>query len=100
MSDALDPNRLAAVAIGLSVRVRDDDPESNARWLASQIQSVEEMRALIFVLAAAVPIEVPWSVLTDWTTKLGGPDTVAAIEERRRILDEALRPNARRRRVA
>jgi hypothetical protein len=96
----IDPDRLASIAIGLAVRVRDDEPEANARWLASQIQTPDEMRALVFVLAAAVPIEVPWSVLTDWTTKLGGPDTVAAIEERRRLLDEALRPNARRRRAA
>ncbi len=81
-------DRLASVAIGLAVRLRDDEPDANLRWLRAQI-APEEMEAFVFVLAAAVPIEVPWSLLTDWTTR--PLDTMKAIEERRRVLAEALR---------
>lgn len=88
-------DRLASIACGLAVRVRDDEPEANARWLDSQVHTVEELRALVFVLAAAVPIEVPWSHLTAWTRVIGGPDTVKAVLERRRVLEEALRPAKR-----
>lgn len=95
MDDLAD--RLASVAIGLAVRLRDDEPDANLRWLRGQV-TPEELEALVFVLAAAVPIEVPWTLLTDWTTR--PLDTMQAIEERRRILAEALRPGATRRRAA
>ena len=97
-SDAL-ADRLAEVAISGAVRARDDEPDANLRWLRAHVRP-EEYEALIFVLFAAVPIEVSWSLLTEWTRKPGGPDTIKAVEERRRLLDEALRPNARRRRAA
>jgi hypothetical protein len=87
----IDPDRLAEVAIGGAVRVRDDDPEANLRWLRAQVRP-DEYEALIFVLFAAVPIEVSWSTLTEWTHKVGGADTIKAVTERRRILNEALSP--------
>jgi hypothetical protein len=93
-------DRLASIACGLAVRVRDDEPAANARWLDSQIRSVEELRALVFVLAAAVPIEVPWSHLTAWTRMAGGPDTVKNVLERQRLLNEALAPAKRGRAAA
>lgn len=84
-----DVDRLASIAIGLAVRIRDDDPAANLRWLRSQI-APDEMENLVFVLAAALPIEVSWSVLTAWTVP--GADTPRAIEERRRVLIGALKP--------
>jgi len=84
-----DIDRLASIAIGLAVRIRDDEPEANLRWLRAHI-TPEEMEAFVFVLGAAIPIEVPWSTLTAWTVP--GADTPRAIEARRKTLNEALRP--------
>jgi len=58
--------RLTALAQDLIVRVRDDDPEANARWLAMET-TAEERTALLFVLAAAVPDDRPWTELVAWT---------------------------------
>lgn len=88
MEDRAD--RLAEVACELAVRVRDDDPEANARWLASQVCTIEELTALTFVLAAAVPVEVPWMHLTAWARLT--QDTTKAVLDRQRILNEALAP--------
>lgn len=88
----IDVDRLATVAMGLAVRVRDDNPDSNLRWLRSQIDTAEDLTALVFILAAAVPIEVPWSLLTEWAQ---GPVTWEMIQERRRILNEAIGPKRR-----
>ena len=57
---------LVALAQELICRVRDDDPESNGRWLMSTTTEADRF-ALLFVLAAAVPDDVPWSALVSWT---------------------------------
>lgn len=58
-------DHLATIAQELVVRVRDDDPEANARWLATLTD--RERRDLLIVLAAAVPDDRPWLHLTAWT---------------------------------
>lgn len=54
-------DRLARVAIQLSERVRDDNPEANARWLLAELPSPVDRFQLLFVLAAAIPQDRPWS---------------------------------------
>lgn len=62
--------RLTALAQELILRVRDDDPEANARWLSLET-TVEERTALLFVLAAAVPDDRTWTELVAWTEPAG-----------------------------
>lgn len=61
---------LAAVAIELVARVRDEDPRANARWLISTLPDEADRFALLFVLAAAVPLDRPWRELTAWASEL------------------------------
>jgi hypothetical protein len=61
-----DPDRLAEIATTLAVLVRDDTPEANGAWLAAQLPDPADWWALIFVLAAAVPDDRPWTALTAW----------------------------------
>jgi hypothetical protein len=60
-------DRLAAIAAELAVRVRDDDPEANGRWLAAALPDPADWFRLAFVLAAAVPDDRSWRELTAWT---------------------------------
>jgi hypothetical protein len=71
----MDADRLAEVAVQLVARVRDDDPISNGRWLQAAT-SFDDRWALLFVLAAAVPVDVPWRHLTAWTVQLDNGLTV------------------------
>jgi hypothetical protein len=89
----VDEDRLARIAQDLVVRVRDDDPQANARWLAS-VTSGEERWALLFVLAAAVPDDMTWTELTEWTQYRvdGGVDTPHKVARRRAELEQALHP--------
>ena len=63
----MSPDQLAEIAAQLAARVREDDPEANARWLANVLSDPADWFRLAFVLAAAVPVEVPWTALTGWT---------------------------------
>lgn len=63
----MDLDHLASVACQLVARVREDDPQSNQRWLYNTT-SAWEREALLYVLAAAVPDSVSWLTLTNWTT--------------------------------
>lgn len=60
-------DRLAEVAAELAVRVRDDDPNANLRWLLATLPDDRARLDLLFVLAAAVPDDRPWAHLTAWT---------------------------------
>jgi hypothetical protein len=60
-------DRLAEIAVELAVRVRDDDPEANGRWLRTQLPNPADWFRLAFTLAAAVPDDRTWSELTAWT---------------------------------
>lgn len=86
-------DRLAAVAVELVVRVRDDDPAAVHRWLRSVVAD-NDMMALAVILAAAVPDDRTWDQLTDWVRLReygdGRPDTAEKIELRRAALDQAL----------
>jgi hypothetical protein len=92
---AVDVNKLAQLAAQLVARVREDDPTANQRWLYL-LTTPEEREALLYVLAAAVPTDQPWSHLTAWTRTSVSEDP-AVIAERRRILNEALSPQFDRR---
>jgi hypothetical protein len=59
-------DRLAEIALQLVDRVRDDNPEANARWLRAQLPDPADQFRLLFVLAAAVPTDRPWAHLTAW----------------------------------
>jgi hypothetical protein len=60
-------DQVADVAQELVVRVRDDDPEANARYIRSVVDGEQDLIALALVLAAAVPTDQPWRHLTAWT---------------------------------
>ncbi|GIE46187.1 hypothetical protein [Actinoplanes lobatus] len=64
------PDYLAAVALELSHRVREDDPEANGRWLAKRLPEPGDWFRLAFVLAAALPQDRPWRELTGWAADL------------------------------
>lgn len=70
-------DRLAAVAIELAVRVRDEGPQDNATWLAERLPDAGDRFQLLFVLAAAIPHERPWTELTAWTRQRAEPHAVA-----------------------
>lgn len=78
-------HRLESIAAQLAARVRDDDPDANRRWLLA-ITDEHDRWALLFILAAAVPVEKPWTELLRWTE----PDSPQVIAERRRQLEVAL----------
>ena len=92
----MDEDRLAEIAQELVIRVRDDDPADNARWLQN-MTTPDERWALLFVLAAAIPDDMTWTELTEWASRRldGGVDTPHKIRRRRVELDEALRPKRR-----
>jgi hypothetical protein len=69
-----DPDRLAEIAVELAVRIRDDDPEANGRWLRAQLPDSADWFRLAFVLAAAVPDDRTWSELTGWAADLAEPN--------------------------
>ena len=58
--------RLAQVAVELVARVRDEPPEANWRWFLSALPDPLDREHIAFVLAAAVPVDQPWSHLTRW----------------------------------
>lgn len=60
------PDELAAVAVQLAMRVRDDEPEANGAWLAEQLPDPDDRFRLCFVLAAAIPDDRSWTSLTAW----------------------------------
>lgn len=59
-------DELAAVAVQLAVRVRDDEPAANGAWLAEQLPDPADWFRIAFVLAAAVPDDRSWTSLTAW----------------------------------
>jgi hypothetical protein len=58
---------LAQIATMLAARIRDDDPQANAAWLAEHLPDPGDWFRLAFVLAAAVPDDRTWGELTAWT---------------------------------
>lgn len=64
------PDELAAIAVQLAVRVRDEHPDVNGRWLAKMLPDPKDRWALVFVLAAAIPDDQPWTELTGWANDL------------------------------
>lgn len=63
-------DELAEVAAQFVARVREDDPEANARWLDAACPDQGDRYALLFVLAAAVPVDKSWAELTRWARAL------------------------------
>ena len=90
-----DVARLESVAQQLAARLRDDDPESVARWLVSELPDPADWFRLNFALAAAYPIDRTWRQATAW---VGGRESV----KRSRLVDKLYqeRYGPRPRRVA
>lgn len=61
--------RLARVAAELVVRIRDEDPEANGRWLAAVLPDPADWFRLVFVLGALVPDDRTWAELTAWASR-------------------------------
>lgn len=59
-------DRLAEVAAQMAGRVRWYGPDDNAIWLQHELPDPQDQYALLFVLAAAVPIDERWSDLVAW----------------------------------
>lgn len=98
LRDQPDTDRLAALAVELVIRIRDDNPDANARWLAAHLPNPADWFRLAFVLAAAVPDDRSWKQLTAWT-HLGC--TTSASGHRRRgeaVCDTCLRADRERKR--
>lgn len=74
----VDVDRLAEVAAQLAGRVREDRPEDVAAWLCAQLPDPVDLWRLIFVQAAATPVDVPWLALTSWAHGLDEAAVVAA----------------------
>lgn len=70
-----DVERLARIAVELTVRVRDYDPETNGRWLRALLPEPADWFRLAFVLAAAVPDDRSWNDLTAWAAPQPQPKT-------------------------
>ncbi len=60
-------DELAEIAAQLIARVRDEPAEANGRWLAAVCPNPTDWWRLLFVIAAAVPVDQSWSNLTAWT---------------------------------
>ena len=69
----MDPDLLEQIAAQLAGRVRDDDPEANARWLTAALPDPADWFRLCFALAAAVPDDRTWSQLVAWTEDQPAP---------------------------
>lgn len=65
MIDDGNAERLAHVAAQFAARVRDDEPEAVARWLAAELDGLERWQ-LLFMLAAMVPVEQTPAQLLAW----------------------------------
>lgn len=90
LRDQPDVDELARIAAQLVARVRDVEPDANARWLASELPNPGDWWRLCFVLAAAVPDGAPWRDLTAWTQQ---PATL-------RLVGEPAEPARKQRRTA
>jgi hypothetical protein len=80
---------LASVALELTYRVREDDPEANGRWLAARLPDPADWFRLAFVAAAAIPQDRSWHDLTAWARNLadtpGPPPAPRPAVERRNL---------------
>jgi len=66
-----DVSRLESLAQQLAARVREDDAESNLRWLRAELGTdpnapISDVERLLFVAATAIPVNQRWSELTAW----------------------------------
>jgi len=69
----VDVPRLEAIAQQLAARVRDEDPDTVAQWLNTELPNPADWFRLAFVLAAAVPDDKRWSDLIRWIDR---PDPI------------------------
>ncbi len=60
-------DRLLSLGLELVGRVRDDDPDSVARWLAATVDAAE-LRDMAIILAALVPDDRTPRELLAWLT--------------------------------
>lgn len=62
-------DRLAAVAVELTQRVRDDPAAEVHAWLRAQLPDSLDWFRLCIILAAVVPDDRSWTSLKAWTLK-------------------------------
>ena len=79
---------LESIAQQLAARVRDDEPEANLRWLRAELGTdpnapISDEERLLFLLAAAYPIEQTWRQATAWTRKSSVDSPVDDAKRRR-----------------
>lgn len=82
-------DRLASVAVEFVNRIRDYDPRSNLQWIRATLPDPVDRERLLFVLAIAVPLDVPWAHLTGWT-RVAPPPWEDLDEYRADLVDPAL----------
>jgi len=95
----MDVDRLAFIAHQLAARVRDDGAEANQRWLYIMTNPAER-EALLYVLAAAVPVDRDWLKLTAWTEPKPDPMLVDEIAVERACRGERIQLNRAEKAVA
>jgi hypothetical protein len=96
----VDVPRLEAIAQQLAARVRDEAPDTVARWLHGELPDPADWWRLCFVLACAHPADRGWRQLTEWTRT---PEELAVQQAMRRqaLINATARANgAGRRRAA
>lgn len=74
-------DELAQIANELIVRVRDEPAVANGRWLEAMLPDPADWFHLSFMLACAVPDDVPWRHLTAWTAI--GPSAAPLVQRLR-----------------
>lgn len=65
MIDDADAERLAHVAAQFAARLRDDEPDSVARWLCAQLDGAERWQ-LLFMCGAMIPTDQTPAQLLSW----------------------------------
>ena len=83
-------HRLESVAQQLVARIRDEDPERILVWLRDQLDidprlPVSDLERLVFVMAAAIPTDLPWSRLIAWTEPFRTPIDAGKRARMRRV---------------
>jgi hypothetical protein len=86
-------DELARIGLDVAVRIRDESPDTVVCALHGL--DVQQLRHLVLILAAHVPVDLPASVLTGWWTHPQQPPPPAAVDAAAQcVVDEWRRVNA------
>lgn len=86
----VDVERLESIAQQMAAKIRDEDPERILVWLRDQLDidprlPVSDLERLVFVMAAAIPDDRPWSRLIAWIEPLRTPIDAGKRARMRRV---------------